>query len=223
MEMSLGEMFVRMGFVAWMVVITLCLLSISSIAIMIEKFFTYRASKKQSIAFLPELIDNLKARRLEGAVDATRNYSKAHLAKVVSAGLLEFQNQQEGGVTQSFDRVGAVRRATEMATTLTTAEMKKGLGWLATIGATAPFVGLFGTVFGIINAFSGMATSGSGGLAAVSAGIAEALITTAFGLLVAIPAVWAFNHFTERLERFTIEMNNASQELMDFFLKKQGA
>ena len=223
MEMSLTEMFARMGFVAWLVVIILALLSISSIAIMIEKFVTYRASKKQSIAFLPELIDNLKSRRLDGAVDATRNFSKAHLAKVVSAGLLEYQNQQEGGVAQSFDRVGAVRRATEMATTLTSAEMKKGLGWLATIGATAPFVGLFGTVFGIINAFAGMATTGSGGLAAVSAGIAEALITTAFGLLVAIPAVWAFNHFTERLERFTIEMDNASQELIDFFLKKQGA
>ena len=223
MEMSLTEMFARMGFVAWLVVITLSLLSISSIAIMIEKFFTYRASKKQSIAFLPELIDNLKGRRLDGAVDATRNFSKAHLAKVVSAGLLEYQNQQEGGVAQNFDRVGAIKRATEMARTLTSAEMKKGLGWLATIGATAPFVGLFGTVFGIINAFSGMATTGSGGLAAVSAGIAEALITTAFGLFVAIPAVWAFNHFTERLERFTIEMENASQELIDFFLKKQGA
>jgi biopolymer transport protein ExbB/TolQ len=109
-----------------------------------------------------------------------------------------------------------------MATTLTNAEMKRGLGGLATIGATAPFIGLFGTVVGIVNAFTGMASSGSGGLAAVSAGISEALITTAVGLAVAIPAVMAFNYFTERLERFTIEMNNAAQELIDFFLK-QGA
>ncbi len=223
MNMSLTEMFTRMGFVAWCVVILLAFLSISSIAIMIEKFFSYRASKKQSIAFLPELIQLLKERQLQSAVDATKNYSKAHIAKVVSAGLLEYQNQQEGGVAQSFDRIGAIRRATDMATTLTSAEMKKGLGWLATIGSTAPFVGLFGTVFGIINAFTGMAETGSGGLAAVSAGIAEALVTTAFGLLVAIPAVWAFNHFSERLERFTIEMNNATQELIDFFLKKEAA
>jgi len=110
-----------------------------------------------------------------------------------------------------------------MASALTAAEMKKGLGGLATIGSTGPFIGLFGTVMGIVNAFTGMATSGSGGIAAVSAGIAEALITTAFGLLVAIPAVMAFNYFTNRLERFQIEMSNSSAELIDFFLKKHGA
>ena len=99
--------------------------------------------------------------------------------------------------------------------------MKKGLGALATIGSTAAFVGLFGTVFGIITAFSGMAKTGSGGLGAVAAGIAEALVTTAAGIAVAIIAVVLFNYFQNKLERFQIEMANTSSELVDFFLKRQ--
>ena len=99
--------------------------------------------------------------------------------------------------------------------------MKKGLGNLATISTTAPFVGLFGTVIGIINAFRGMAISGSGGLGAVSAGIAEALATTAFGLFVAVPAVWMYNYFLNKVERFNVEMSNASSQLIDYFIKNE--
>ncbi len=221
MNMTFAEMWNSMGWIAKGVILILFALSIYSVYVMIEKFMTYQASKKQSIQFLPELVKMLKQGELQKAVDSTKRYTKAHIAKVVSAGLLEYQNQQ--GVSQGFDRIGAIRRATDMATVLTNAEMKRGLGGLATIGATAPFIGLFGTVMGIVNAFTGMATAGSGGLSAIAAGIAEALFTTAVGLVVAIPAVMAYNYFTERLERFTIEMNNASQELIDFFLKKQGA
>ena len=100
------------------------------------------------------------------------------------------------------------------------ADLKRGLSGLATIGSTAPFVGLFGTTFGIINAFSGMALTGSGGIAAISAGIAEALITTAFGLFVAVPAVWAYNYFAGKVEGFNVEMDNSSSELLDYFIKK---
>ncbi len=104
---------------------------------------------------------------------------------------------------------------------MTTADMKKGLGNLATISTTAPFVGLFGTVIGIINAFRGMAISGSGGLGAVSSGIAEALATTAFGLFVAVPAVWMYNFFLNKIERFNVEMSNASSQLIDYFIKNE--
>ena len=103
---------------------------------------------------------------------------------------------------------------------MTTAELKKGLGNLATISTTAPFVGLFGTVAGIIHAFQGMALTGSGGLGAVSAGIAEALVTTAFGLFVAIPAVWAYNYFQNRIDRFTVEMSNSGSEMSIYFMKE---
>jgi len=105
---------------------------------------------------------------------------------------------------------------------ITIAELKENLGVLATIGATAPFVGLFGTVVGIINAFGKMATSG-GGIASVSAGISEALVTTAFGLFVAIPAVWAYNYFQNRIDRFTVEMSNSGSEMAIYFLKETGA
>jgi len=222
MNLSLTQMFAESGWVARLVIIFLLILSVYSIAVMIEKFMTYRAAKKQSIDFLPVLVKCLKENNLQGAVDKSKQFGKSHIARVVSAGLLEFQNQ-DFAAAASFDVVGAVTRALERETAITSAEMKKGLGGLATIGSTAPFIGLFGTVMGIINAFTGMAQSGSGGLAAVSAGISEALITTAFGLLVAIPAVMAFNYFTNRLERFQIEMSNSSAELLDFFLKKHGA
>ena len=115
----------------------------------------------------------------------------------------------------------AARRAIERETLITYSDFKKGVGSLATIATTAPFIGLFGTVIGIINAFRGMST-GAGGIAAVSGGIAEALVTTALGLFVAIPAAWMFNYFTQMLERFSVEMSNSSSELVDFFIKKHG-
>ena len=119
--------------------------------------------------------------------------------------------------------IEAAERAIERETLVTTADMKKGLSGLATIGTTAPFIGLFGTVIGIINAFRGMALTGSGGIAAVSTGIAEALVTTALGLFVAIPAVWMFNIFMNKIERFQVEMSNSSNELIDYFIKRRGA
>jgi biopolymer transport protein ExbB/TolQ len=98
--------------------------------------------------------------------------------------------------------------------------MRRGLGSLATIGSTSPLVGLLGTVAGIITAFQAMAATGSGGLGSVSAGIAEALVTTAFGLLVAIPAVMFFNYFTNRVEEIQVDVNDSTTELVDFFIKE---
>ena len=146
----------------------------------------------------------------------------SHLAKVLGAGLQEWQYQQESGEAAKDKEaaVDAAKRAVQRASAVNMADLKRGLSGLATIGATAPFVGLFGTTFGIINAFSGMALTGSGGIAAISAGIAEALITTAYGLFVAVPAVWAYNYFTGRVEGFGVEMDNSSSELLDFFIKK---
>ena len=98
-------------------------------------------------------------------------------------------------------------------------QLKRGLGLLATIGSTAPFIGLFGTVVGIINAFHSIAATGSGGMSAVSGGIAEALVSTALGIFVAIPAVVAFNHFTGKIETFHVEMNRASSQLVNCLFK----
>jgi biopolymer transport protein ExbB/TolQ len=222
MDMSLTEMFIKAGFIAKAVIVLLLGMSIYSIAVMIDKFRSFKAARDESLQFLPIFVKNLKDNNFQGALDTARKYRKSHLAKVVSAGLIEYDNDK-GELKDSHDLVAAVGRALDRAVSLTSAEMKKGTGGLASIGSASPFIGLFGTVIGIINAFTGIAMSGSGGLAAVSAGIAEALITTAFGIFVAVPAVMAFNYFTTRLERFQIEMSNSSAELLDFFLKKHEA
>lgn len=220
MQMYL-DMFKAMGPVAWGVVLILLGMSIYSIAVMFDKWKTFKAARLESVAYLPILVKALREGKLDDAINQSKKYSKSHIAKVVSAGLVEFQNQKAGET--AFDLVGSVERQLEMAGAMTSAEMKKGLGALATIGSSAPFIGLFGTVMGILNAFHGIAQSGSGGLASVAGGIAEALVTTAFGLFVAIPALMAFNYFTGTLERFQIEMTNSAREVVDFFLKKHGA
>ena len=137
------------------------------------------------------------------------------------AGLgLGASRQHAGGSMAREDLMDTVRRSIQRATALTASDLKKGVSTLATIGSTAPFVGLLGTVVGVINAFVGIASTGSGGIGAVSAGISEALVETALGLFVAIPAVWFYNYLTSRLEYFNVEMDNSSSELVDYFIKK---
>ena len=209
-----------MGFIAKAVVVVLFILSIWSLAIMVERWIVFARAKRQSLAFAKLATEHLKQDRPQAAIDAAKKYPGSHLARVVSAGLLSFQYESENSPLSEPEIVEAAGRAIERATLLTSAEFKRGIGSLATIATTAPFIGLFGTVVGIINAFRGMALSGSGGIGAVSAGIAEALVTTAFGLFVAIPAAWMFNVFTSRLDRLNVEMANSTSELVDFFLKR---
>jgi biopolymer transport protein ExbB len=217
---SVLDIWHQMGMLAKLVAIFLILMSVYSLGLFIERMLLFRAAKKQSIDYLPVATKALREGKYREAVEAAKRYPKSHLAKVLASGLQQFLFEKEDQPTH--DAVESVRLAVDRAAALTTAEMKKGLGILATIGSTAPFVGLFGTVVGIINAFTGMAATGSGGIGAVSAGIAEALITTAVGLAVAIPAVWIFNYFTGLVEFFGIEMANSSSELIDFFQKRQG-
>jgi biopolymer transport protein ExbB len=139
----------------------------------------------------------------------------------VAAGLQSFQYESTTSPLSQIEIVEAAGRAVERAALLTTSDFKRGLGGLATIATLTPFIGLFGTVIGIIKAFTGMALTGSGGIGAVSAGIAEALVSTALGLFVAIPAAWIFNYFTNQLERLQVEMSNSSSELIDFFMKQR--
>ncbi|HET8947615.1 MAG TPA: MotA/TolQ/ExbB proton channel family protein [Candidatus Polarisedimenticolia bacterium] len=216
---SLLDIWGQMGYLAKGVAIFLILMSIYSLGIFIERLLYYRQAKKQSIDYLPIATKALREGNYAAAVEAAKRYNKSHLAKVLAAGLQQFLFEKED--QPSHDAVESVRLAVERAAALTTAEMKRGLSGLATIGSTAPFVGLFGTVFGIINAFQGMAAAGSGGIGAVSAGIAEALITTGVGIGVAIVGVWCFNYFTSQIEFFGIEMANSGSELIDFFLKRQ--
>jgi biopolymer transport protein ExbB/biopolymer transport protein TolQ len=210
----------NMGAVAKGVVIVLALMSIWTVKVSIDRFLLFRKARKESIDFLPLATQCLKNNKLREAVELAKKYRRSHLSRVIAAGLQEMQSESEEGVEGGL-MLDAVRRSMDREMILVSTDLKKGISSLATIGTTAPFIGLFGTVYGIIHAFQSMATSGSGGLASVSAGIAEALVTTAFGLFVAIPAVWIFNIFTGRVDYFVLEMNNSSSEMIDFFIKKQ--
>ena len=201
------------------VVIALFIMSAWSIGVMIDRLIAFGAARKQSRLFASSVAGALRDGKLDEAIKIADRYKKSHLAKVVVAGLQEFRAHQMSNDI-SGDEVEASKRALERAEAIVRAEMKRGVSSLATIGSTAPFVGLFGTVVGIIGAFRGIATEKSAGLGAVSAGIAEALVTTALGLFVAVPAVWMFNYFTNRVEAFDVEMGNSGSELIDYFLKR---
>ncbi len=203
--------------------IVLIVMSMWSVGVFFERLFTFTQAVKQSKTFAPQVAKHLKNSKLKDAiaVSQAKAYRYSHLSKVVLAGLQEYQFQKDSGVElDKDDVVDSVRRAIQRAAALTAADLKKGMGALATIGSTAVFVGLLATTVGVINAFQGIATTGSGGLGAVSGGISEALVGTAMGLFVAIPAVWFYNYLTGKVEYFNVEMDNSSSELVDYFIKK---
>ena len=184
-SLDLIEMWQQMGFIAKAVAWILFFMSMWSIGVAVERIYTFIQAKNQSKVYAPQVAKHLKDGRLKDAIaiSTNKNYRYSHLAKVVLAGLQEYQFQQEnaGGLSRE-ELLDTVRRSIQRATALTANDLKKGVSALATIGATAPFVGLLGTVVGVINAFTGIASTGSGGIGAVSAGIAEALVETALGL-----------------------------------------
>src|SRR6266852_8827500 len=209
----------QMGWLARIVVIVLFVMSAWSIGVMIDRLIAYNGARKQSSQFAPAVAGALREGKLDEAIKIADRFAKSHLAKVVVAGLQEFRAHQLSADI-SGEEIEASRRALERAEAIVHAELKRGVSSLATIGSTAPFVGLAGTVLGIINAFRGISTEKSTGLGAVAGGISEALVTTLVGLFVAIPAVMMFNYFTNRVEAFDVEMGNSSSELIDYFLKR---
>jgi biopolymer transport protein ExbB len=221
---TMAGMWEQMGFIARVVVAILLAMSVWSVGYALERWWRFRLARKQSLQVAAGVSPLLRAHKLEEAIGLAREarFKHSHLARVLAAGLTEFRYEKEAEyLPPDFDTIDSGRRAIEREAMMATAEMRRGLSGLATISTTAPFVGLFGTVVGIITAFRGMAISGSGGLGAVSAGIAEALAATALGLGVAIPAVWLYNHFSARIERFNVEMSNASAEMVDYFTKNR--
>jgi len=216
---DLRSMWGNMGWLARGVVFILFVMSAWSIGVMIDRAIAFNGARKQSRAFAPAVAGALREGKLDEAVKIADRFKKSHLAKVVVAGLQEFQAHQISSEIPG-EEIEASQRALERAEAIVHAELKRGVSGLATIGSTAPFVGLFGTVVGIINAFKGISTEKSTGLGAVAGGISEALVTTAIGLFVAIPAVWMFNYFTNKIEAFDVEMGNSSSELIDYFLKR---
>jgi len=221
-QFSLLEMWRSMGPIPKAVVFVLLFMSIYSIAIGIERLIVFAKAKKQSNILL-RLIGKLwQEGKIEESikVSSDKKFKNSHLAKVLVAGLNELEFQEDSNAPYA-QKVESAKRAIERATIKGLVEFKRGLSGLATIGSTGPFVGLFGTVFGVITAFQGMASTGSAGMGAVAAGIAEALITTGFGILVAVIAVMFFNFLLNKVDIFTGEMANASSELIDHYIKKK--
>ena len=217
---DLPTMWHNMGTPAKGVVILLAIMSAWSIGVMIDRYLAFSQARKQSREFAPAVAGCLKEGKIEEAISVAEQNKRSHLAKVVEAGLQEFRAHTVSREIAG-EQLESSRRACERAEAIVNAELKRGLSGLATIGATAPFVGLFGTTVGIINAFKGMSSEKTAGLSAVAGGISEALVTTAFRLFVAVPAVWAYNWFTNKVEAFGIEMTNSSSELIDYFIKQQ--
>jgi biopolymer transport protein ExbB/biopolymer transport protein TolQ len=218
MQLSLLELWGTMGYFAKGIVVLLLLMSVFGATIAIRKSIQLWRAKKETLKFSPlfsRALANEDFAEAERLVDAHPN---SHLAVAFRRVFpsITFHSQDHA---LSAVEIASVQRMIELNTLEQLARFRRGLGVLATIGATAPFVGLLGTTMGVVNAFTGMAVSGSGGLAAISAGIAEALVTTAFGLLVAIPAVWLYNYYINRIDYLSMEITYATKEFMDFLLR----
>ncbi|UCG88949.1 MAG: MotA/TolQ/ExbB proton channel family protein [Gemmatimonadota bacterium] len=223
MEVSLLQLWNDAGTFARFIIILLLAMSVLSLSVAAAKWWRFRRSRKATRRFAPEFARFLQEEQLDEAIDLAEKENTSHVARVLGQALAEVKPLIRDRATITAADINSAERAIERQSLILLSELKKGMGILATVGATAPFVGLLGTTMGVVNSFTGMALTGSGGLAAISAGIAEALITTAFGLGVAIPAVWLFNYFTTRIENITVEMTYTSKELVDFLIKSVGS
>jgi len=223
LSFDLLSMWRSMGLFAKLVAAALGLMSIYSLGVMAERLVTYARASAASRRYVEELRALLTSRKYGEAVTLARELRRGHLPLVLGLAVQEYERgttaARERGA-DDVDVIAAVNRAVERSSMRTVADLRRGLGALATVGSTAPFVGLLGTVAGIITAFQAMAATGSGGLGSVSAGIAEALVTTAFGLLVAIPAVMMFNYLTNRVEDMQFDIADSANELVDHFVKE---
>jgi biopolymer transport protein ExbB len=216
--MTFTELIGHVGLFGGAVMVCLAMLSMFSIGMIVDKHWRFRSALSETQAFKPVFARFLKGGDVQSLIAAVPQHKKSHVAQVVSAGIHEYDGVRKAGGEPGAS-VELVTSALRDAMSETLIELKRGLGFMATIGSTAPFIGLFGTVVGIINAFRNIAATGSGGMSVVSGGIAEALVSTALGIFVAIPAVVAFNHFTGQIENFHVQMNRASTQLVNCLFK----
>jgi biopolymer transport protein ExbB/biopolymer transport protein TolQ len=219
MQFTLGELWHSMGLFARMIALILAVMSVASLFVTGERLFAFRKAKKASIEFAGRMAGLLQQGGIDAAASAEAGPDPGYLGRVLDAGLQAYRTAPKGDTELIFE---SVSRALERQAQREVQSLKRGQGVLGTVSSTAPFVGLLGTVMGIVNSFQLMAASGSGGLGTVSAGIAEALVTTAFGLIVAIPAVMAFNYFTSYIDARSVDISESSNELLDLLAKHLG-
>ena len=218
MNLSIGYIWEHSPVFAKMIWLILAIMSLWSLTVAFGKWWNLRKAQAETLKFAPEFSQFLEEDNLTEAINLAQNYKKSHVARVLGGALDEVKPLiMDGSVTVSD--INSAERAVERNMLVEIVSLKRGLAVLATVGSTAPFVGLLGTVFGIINAFAAMGASGSTGIAAITVGIAEALIATGFGLMVAIPAVWFFNYFQTKIDNLTAEMTYVSKEMIDYLIK----
>lgn len=218
MQMDMMDLWHEMGWFAKGIVYTLFLMSAYATTILIQKWWAMRSAQAETKRFAPEFSQFLEEDNLTEAINLAESYKKSHVARVLGGALAEVRPLiQDGSVTVAD--INSAERAIEREMLMTVVELKRGTGVLATVGATAPFVGLVGTTMGIVNSFTAMQSSGSGGISAIAGGVAEALITTAIGIGVAIPAVWSYNFFQTKIDNLTAEMTYTSKEMIDYLIK----
>ncbi len=219
MQFTLTDLWHHMGLFARLIVAVLGVMSVASLVVMAERLIVFNRSRSESRNFAEKMANTLSKNDLMTVAGTKVGDKVGHLGRVIGAGLnaLRLSTDKDKDL-----QVESVARALERQAQREVQSLKRGLGLLATVGSTAPFVGLLGTVMGIVNAFQSMALTGSGGLGTVSAGIAEALITTAFGLLVAIPAVMAYNYLQGWVDARAVDISESSNEFLDLVAKQAG-
>lgn len=217
-QVTIAEMYAHMGYFAKGIVLTLLLMSIYTATIVVRKLIQLSKAKKATLKFSGPFSQALAAEDFNKAEDLVAKHPNSHLAAAFRRVFPSITFHSQDSALSAVE-VASVQRIIDLNTLEQLAKFRRGLGVLATVGATAPFVGLLGTTMGVVKAFQGMGSAGSAGMGAIAAGIAEALITTAFGLLVAIPAVWLYNYFLNRIDYISMEMTYVTKEFMDFLLK----
>ena len=218
MQFTLAEIWAHTGLFARMIIFTLGIMSIASLVVMAERMIVFRKTRSDSRNFAAKMGAILAKGDLNTAANTNLGKDVGHLGRVINSGLTAYRispNNKDVAVE-------SVARALERQAQREVQSMKRGLGLLATVGSTAPFVGLLGTTMGIVNAFQLMAQAGSGGLGTISAGIAEALITTAFGLLGASPAGMAYTFLQGWVDARSVDISESSNEFLDVVARHLG-
>ena len=206
------------------VVFVMLFMSLMSFTVAIKKLVYFYKSTSATRKFAPQFSRAIQEEQLDQAIALAEKNKASHVARVLGGALGEVKPLLRDRATITAADINSAERAIERQMLLELTDFKRGLGIMATVGSTAPFVGLLGTCMGIVASFEAMSSQGaSGGLAGIAGGIAEALITTALGLLVAIPAVWFYNYFTTKIEYLTAEMTHSSKELIDYLIKSVGS
>lgn len=217
---TLPEIWAHMSIFNKLIAVFLALMSISSLLVLFERLFIFSKTKREARSFAAKMAEVLSKGDLDRAAREPVQKNVGDLGRVINSGLVAYKIIPPGGGADVS--VESVARALERQSQREVQSLKRGLGLLATVGSTAPFVGLLGTTIGIVVAFQSMAVTGSGGLGTISAAIGEALIATAFGLLVAIPAVMGFNYCQGWVDARTVDLSESSNEFLDLVARKVG-